>query len=254
MAEEIKRFNFNEVAADLGYVAEGGPGGPGGPGGGPGGPGGKGPGGPGGKGPGGAAGGPPKFPTDPESIKRNSLRFAKMWPDDRAMALQDYFNDYVTSGAPIEFEGHSICWAMIALQQKLIKNKVLMYMPPFGKSLDLIPMQRVASPKDNPMMKFDVTEQGDDVRIVVTLLNDGNPDPFQMSLGDVEIQEIGSGKNIWLELVGAHYLFMFDMPKTFGADCNTMYYKEGGETWYCVVSNDPAVKVGDKPAKSPFEA
>ena len=29
---EIKRFNFNEVAADLGYVAESGPGGPGGPG------------------------------------------------------------------------------------------------------------------------------------------------------------------------------------------------------------------------------
>ena len=254
---EIKRFNFNEVAADLGYVAEGGPGGPGGrPAGGPGGPGGKpagGPGGPGGPG-GKPAGGPPKFPTDPESIRRNSERFAKMWPDDRAMALQDYFNDYVESGEPIEFEGHSICWAMIALQQKLRANKVLMYMPPFGKSLDLIPMQRVAEPKDNPMMKFDVTEQGDDVRIVVTLLSGGNPDPFQMSLGDVEIKEIGPGKNIWLELVGGHYLFMFDFPKTFGGDCNTMYYKEGGQTWYCVASNDPAVKVGDKPAKSPFEA
>lgn len=244
---EIKRFNFNDIAAELGYVAEGGPGGaPGGkPAGGPGGPGG-----PGGK----PAGGPPKFPTDPESIRKNSLRFKTMWPDERAMKLQDRFNDYVASGAPIEFEGHSICWAMIALLQKLRKNQVLMYMPPFGKSLDLIPMQRVEQPKDNPMMKFDITEQGDDVRIVVTLLNDGNPDPFQMSLGDVEIKEIGSGKNIWLELVGAHYLFMFDMPKTFGADCNTMYYKEGGEQWYCVVSNDAAVKVGDKPAKSPFEA
>jgi hypothetical protein len=33
-----------------------------------------------------------------------------------------------------------------------------------------------------------------------------------------------------------------------------MYYKEGGETWYCVASHDPAVKVGDKPEKSPFEA
>lgn len=249
MSEEIKRINFNEVAAALGYVAE-----PGGPGpGGPGGPGGKGPGGPGGPG-GGKPSGPPQFPTDPESIRKNSLRFQKMWPDDRAMALQNYFDDYVASGEPIEFEGHSICWAMIALQQKLLKNKVLMYMPPFGKSLDLIPMKRVANPKDNPMMKFDVTEQGDDVRIVVTLLNGGNPDPFQMSLGDVEIQDIAPGKNIWLELVGAHYLFMFDMPKTFGADCRTMYYKEGGEQWYCVASNDPAVHVGDKPAKSPFEA
>ena len=149
MAEEIKRFNFNQVAADLGYVAEDGPGGPGGrPAGGPGGPGGK------------PAGGPPQFPTDPESIRRNSLRFQKMWPDERSMALQDYFNDYVASGEPIEFEGHSICWAMIALQQKLRANKVLMYMPPFGKSLDLVPMQRVAEPKDNPMMRFDVTEQG----------------------------------------------------------------------------------------------
>lgn len=165
-----------------------------------------------------------------------------------------YFADYEKSGDPIEFEGHSICWAMIALLQKLRKNQVLMYMPPFGKSLDLLPMKRVDDPKDNPMMCFDITEQGKDVRIVVTLLGGGNPDPFQMSLGDVEIKEIGSGKNIWLELVGGHFLFMFDMPGTFGADCNTMYYKEGGETWYCVASNDPAVQVGDKPEKSPFDA
>lgn len=250
MADEIKRFNFNQVAAELGYVAEDGAGGPG-PGKGPGAP--AGPGSPAGPG-GGKPSGPPKFPTDPESIRRNSLRFQKMWPDERAMRLQDYFNDYVQSGAPIEFEGHSICWAMIALIQKLRNNKVLMYMPPFGKSLDLIPMKRVATPKDNPMMRFDITEKGDDVHIVVTLLNDGNPDPFQMSLGDVEIREIGSGKNIWLELVGAHYLFMFDMPKTFGPDCRTMYYKEGGETWYCVASNNPAVQVGQQPAASPFDA
>lgn len=40
---DIKRFDFNKIAADLGYVAEGGPGGrpAGGPGGKPGGPGGK---------------------------------------------------------------------------------------------------------------------------------------------------------------------------------------------------------------------
>ena len=238
---EIKRFNFNDIAAELGYVAAPGAGGPGGrPAGGPGGPGGK------------PAGGPPNF-SDPELIKKNALRFKAMWPDERAMRLQDRFNDFVESGEPIEFEGHSICWAMIALIQKLRKNEVLMFMPPFGKSLELKPMRRVAEPKDNPMMKFDITEQGDDVRIVVTLLGGGNPDPFQMSLGDVEIQEIGSGKNIWLELVGGHFLFMFDMPITFGDDCNTMYYKEGGEQWYCVASNDPKVKVGDKPEKSPFD-
>lgn len=238
---EIKRFNFNDIAAELGYVAEPGAGGPGGrPAGGPGGPGGK------------PAGGPPNF-SDPELIKKNAQRFKVMWPDERAMRLQDRFNDYVESGEPIEFEGHSICWAMIALIQKLRKNEVLMFMPPFGKSLELKPMQRVAEPKDNPMMKFDITEQGDDVRIVVTLLGGGNPDPFQMSLGDVEIKEVGSGKNIWLELVGGHFLFMFDMPMTFGGDCNTMYYKEGGEQWYCVASNDPGVKVGDKPEKSPFD-
>ena len=177
-----------------------------------------------------------------------------MWPDDRAMALQDHFNDYAASGEPIEFEGHSICWAMIALLQKLRNNQVLMFMPPFGKSLEMLPFQRVAEPQDNPMMKFDITEQGDDVHIVMTLLGGGNPDPFQMSLGDVEIKEIGSGKNIWLELVGGHFLFMFAMPKTFGGDCNTMYYKEGGETWYCTASKDPTVKVGDKPKKSPFDA
>ena len=239
---EIKRFNFNDIAAELGYVAEPGAGGPGGrPAGGPGGPGGK------------PAGGPPNF-SDPELIKKNAQRFKVMWPDERAMRLQDRFNDYVESGEPIEFEGHSICWAMIALIQKLRKNEVLMFMPPFGKSLELKPMQRVAEPKDNPMMKFDITEQGDDVRIVVTLLGGGNPDPFQMSLGDVEIKEIGSGKNIWLELVGGHFLFMFDMPKTFGGDCHAMYYKEGGETWYCVASNDPAIHLGDKPGKSPFDA
>ena len=247
---DIKRFDFNKIAADLGYVAEGGPGGPGGrPAGGPGGKPAGGPGGPGGK-----PGKAPDF-SDPELIRKNALRFKAMWPDDRAMKLiGGYFADYEKSGDPIEFEGHSICWAMIALLQKLRKNQVLMYMPPFGKSLDLLPMKRVDDPKDNPMMRFDITEQGKDVRIVVTLLGGGNPDPFQMSLGDVEIREIGPGKNIWLELVGGHFLFMFDMPKTFGDDCNAMYYKEGGETWYCVASNDPTVKVGDKPAKSPFDA
>lgn len=246
---EIKRFNFNQVAADLGYVAEPGAGGPGGPGGKPGAPGGK-PGGPGG--PGGKPAKAPNF-SDPELIRKNALRFKAMWPDDRAMKLLHYFDDYVESGEPIDFEGHSICWAMIALQQKLRKNQVLMYMPPFGKSLELLPMKRVANPKDNPMMKFDITEKGDDVRIVVTLLGGGNPDPFQMSLGDVEIQDIAPGKNIWLELVGGHFLFMFDMPKTFGGDCRTMYYKEGGETWYCVASNVPEVQLGDKPGKGPFD-
>lgn len=117
-------------------------------------------------------------------------------------------------------------------------------------------MRRVPSPRDNPMMQFDITELGDDVHIVVTLLNGGNPNPFEMPLGDVEILEIGSGKNIWLELAGGkgHYLFVFDMPNTFGDDCRTMYYKEGGETWYCVASNDPSVKVGDQPGHSPFDA
>ncbi len=249
---EIKRFNFNQVAADLGYVAEPGAGGPGGPGGKPGAPGGK-PGGPGGPGsPGGKPAKAPNF-SDPELIRKNALRFKAMWPDDRAMKLLHYLDDYVESGEPIDFEGHSICWAMIALQQKLRKNQVLMYMPPFGKSLELLPMKRVANPKDNPMMKFDITEKGDDVRIVVTLLGGGNPDPFRMSLGDVEIQDIAPGKNIWLELVGGHFLFMFDMPKTFGGDCRTMYYKEGGETWYCVASNVPEVQLGDKPGKGPFD-
>ena len=117
-------------------------------------------------------------------------------------------------------------------------------------------MRRVPSPRDNPMMQFDITELGDDVHIVVTLLNGGNPNPFEMPLGDVEILEIGSGKNIWLELARGkgHYLFVFDIPNTFGGDCRTMYYKEGGETWYCVASNDPSVKVGDQPGHSPFDA
>jgi hypothetical protein len=227
MAEEIKRFNFNDIAANLGYVAEAEPPRP-------------------------ASGGDPH--KDPDAIRRNSLRFQKMWPKDRAMKLLHYFDDFVESGAPIEFEGHSICWAMIALQQRLRNNRVLMYMPPFGKSLEMLPLRRVAQPKDNPMMQFDITEQGNDVRIVVTLLNGGSPDPFQVSLGDVEIQEIGPGKNIWLELVGGHYLFMFAFPKTFGGDCNTMYYKEGGADWYCVVSNDPTVQVGSQPDSCPIQA
>ena len=80
---EIKRFNFNDIAADLGYVAAQ-------PAGGPGGPGGKPAGGPGGK----PAGGPPNF-SDPELIKKNAQRFKVMWPDERAMRLLNYFDDYV---------------------------------------------------------------------------------------------------------------------------------------------------------------
>ena len=177
------------------------------------------------------------------------------WPDDQCMVLLDYFEDYAASGQPIEFEKHCVGWAMLAVLQKLRNNKVSLYIPPLGKSLNLTPMKRVAEPKGNPMMRFDITEAGDDVHIVVTLLNGGNPNPFQMPFGDIEIKDIGSGKNIWVEFSKGkgHYLFVFDMPGTFGDDCRTMYYKEDGTTWYCVASNDPEVKVGDKPDRSPFD-
>ena len=177
------------------------------------------------------------------------------WPDDQCMKLLEYFDTCAASGQPVVFEKHCVGWAMLAILQKLRKNEVSLYIPPLGRSLELAPMKRVAEPGENPMMRFDITDRGEDVHIVVTLLNDGNPNPFQVPFRDIEIREIGTGKNIWLEFAEGkgHYLFVFDMPKTFGDDCRTMYYKEEGTTWYCVASNDPAVKVGDKPAKSPFE-
>ncbi len=112
-----------------------------------------------------------------------------MWPKERILKLLDYFEPQAENGEPVEFLDHPACWGMIALQQKLVHNKVLLFMPPFGKSLEVLPFKQTDNPKDNPMMGFDMEEKGDDVLITMTLLGDGNPDPFQMPLADVEIQK-----------------------------------------------------------------
>lgn len=230
---EIKRFDFTKIAEDLGYCPPARPELPIPP-----------------PSPSGQAG--PNVPGGPGKTAGGGNRLQEMWPDSRALELLHYFDDKVAPGQEIEFEGHPICWAMIALLHKLTANPCFLYMPPFGKSLPLQPLKRTAQPKDNPLMKFAITEQGDDVRIVVTLLQDGNPNPFQMPFDEIEIQDIPPGKNLWLELDGRHYLFLFPIAKTFGQNCSTIYYKEGGKKWYCVVSNTPDAQVGDTPELSPF--
>lgn len=254
----MERYNFNQVAADLGYVAEGGPGGPGGGPGGPGGaPGGAPAGGPGG--PGGPGGGMPEMKKGPNGVpifpasasKSNAERFAKMWPVERALKLFDYFKDAKENSTPLEFEGHPACWAMIALCGYLRNCQLSMYMPPFQRSFDLAPFTVADKPLDWQMFSTDLEENGDDVHLTLTLGDGGNPDPFRIPYGDNVVPPIADGKNIFVELVGAHYLVTFSLAWTY-PNCNTLWYNNG-DVCYCAYSNDPSVKVGDtKPL--PFES
>ena len=245
---EMKRYNFNQVAADLGAEVEGpgGHGGPGGPGGGPGGQGG--PGGPGG-GPGGPGGGFPAGGFTPEMSKRSGERLAKMWPVERALKLFDYFAEQKASGEDVEFEGHPACWAMMALVDYLKDNKIYMYMPPFGKSLVLEAFTIGDEPVEGQLSTFTVEEKGEDVHLTATLNNGGNPDPFGIPFSSNVAPAIAAGKNIYIDLVGAHYIAVFSLPWTY-PDCKAMFMRMPDAT-YCVKSNTPEYQVGQT-VENPF--
>lgn len=219
---ELKRINFNQVASDLG--AELPPRRPGPP---PNAP---------------KPGDPPPVFT-PEMSRQSAIRLANMWPAERALKLFDYFKAEAESGEPLEFEGHPACWAMMALVNYLKNNKLYMYMQPFGKSLELAPFTVADSePLDGQMVTFETQEQGENVKLTATLTQGGNPNPFQIPFGDTIAPPIASGKNIYVDLVGAHYLAVFSLPWTY-PDCKAMFMKMADAT-YCVVSNTPEYQVG----------
>lgn len=228
------RISFNDVARDLGYTEDPRPGGaPGGA--------------PGGEMPR-SPGGIPQF--SPEMSKQSALRMAKMWPKERALKLFDYFKEAADARKPIEFDGHPACWAMMALCNYLKDCELSLYLAPFQKSLNLAPFSVGESPVQGQMCTFEVTEKGNDVKLTVILGDDGNPDPFKIPLGSVVAPLIASGKNIYVELVGAHYLFTFGLPRTY-PDCKAMYMKMT-DGCYCVMSNEDGINVGDT-VDYPFE-
>lgn len=219
---EIRRINFDDVARELGADvperkapppdAKGGPG----------------------------SGKPPVF--TPEMSRQSSLRLAKMWPADRALKLLDYFSKEAETGEPLEFVGHPACWAMMALVDELKKCDLYMFMPPFGKSIKLEAFTIGDKPVEGQLSTFDVEEKGNDVHLTATLTNGGNPDPFAIPFHENVAPAIAAGKNIYVELVGAHYIAVFSLPWTY-PDCNAMFMKMADAT-YCVMSHTPEYKVG----------
>lgn len=237
---EMRRISFDDVARELGADVP--------PRGGPGGPGGKGPGGPGGGpgGPNGAGGGRPPAPPSggftPEMSRQSSMRLAKMWPVERALKLTDYFAEAKRTKEPLEFEGHPACWAMMMLVDYLKDNELYMYMPPFQKSLKLEAFSIGDKPVEGQLSTFTLEEKGNDVHLTATLNNGGNPDPFAIPYHENVAPAIAAGKNIYVELVGAHYIAVFSLPWTY-PDCNAMFMKMADGT-YCVMSHTPEYKVG----------
>lgn len=228
----MERISFTDVAKALGYEEAGGPGGPGGA-------------------PGGAQGGPGAMPKSengipqfsPEMSKRSAERMAQMWPKERALKLFDYFKDAAENGSALEFEGHPACWAMMALCAYLKKCDLHMYMPPFQKSLILAPFTIGDKPVNGQMCTFEVEQKGEAVKLSVILGDGGNPDPFKIPFGDTVSPAIAPGKNIYVELVGPHYLVTFSLPWTY-PDCKNMYMNMP-DGCYCVYSSDGSANVGD---------
>jgi hypothetical protein len=172
-----------------------------------------------------------------------------MWPAERALTLFDYFAKEAETGEPLEFEGHPACWAMMALVEYLKNNKLYMYMPPFGKSLTLEAFKTGGDPVDGQLCTYEVEEKGDNVHLTATLTNGGNPDPFGIPFGDNVAPAIAAGKNIYVDLVGAHYIAVFPLPWTY-PDCKAMFMRMPDAT-YCVVSHTPEYKVGQT-VENPF--
>ena len=172
------------------------------------------------------------------------------WPVERALKLYDYFKPEVEAGNVIELEGHASCWATMALAAKIPVGQMQLYMPPFQKVLYMDPFKIGDTPTEGQMFTMDITEDGDDLYIKVVLAGDGNPDPFAVPFKDTVVPALPAGKNLYFDLVGAHYLPMFCLPWTY-ADCKTMYMCTPLDS-YCVYSNDPAVQVGDE-GKNPFK-
>jgi hypothetical protein len=181
--------------------------------------------------------------------RQSGMRLAKMWPAERALKLFDYFAKEAETGEPLEFEGHPACWAMMALVEYLKNNKLYMYMPPFGKSLTLEPFKIGDTPVEGQLCTYEVEEKGENVHLTATLNNGGNPDPFAIPFGENVAPAIAAGKNIYIDLVGAHYIAVFPMPWTY-PDCKAMFMRMSDAT-YCVVSNTPEYKVGQT-VENPF--
>lgn len=218
---EIRRISFDAVARDLGADVPP-----------------RGPGGPGGKRP----PAPPAGGFTPEMSRQSGLRLAKMWPAERALKLPDYFAKEAESGEPLEFEGHPACWAMMMLVDRLKNNELYLYMPPFGKSLKLEAFSIGTEPAEGQLSTFEVEEKGQDVHLTATLTNGGNPDPFAIPFSANVAPAIAPGKNIYVELIGAHYLAVFSLPWTY-PDCNAMFMKMADAT-YCVMSHTPEYQAG----------
>ena len=131
---------------------------------------------------------------------------------------------------------------MMALMDELKDNDVYLCMPPANQDLKLEAYTIGDKPVDGQMATFTVEEKGNDVHLLATLNNGGNPDPFAMPMHENVAPAIAAGKNIYAELYGAHYIAVFNLPLTY-PDCNAMFMKLGDAT-YCVKSNTPEYKVG----------
>lgn len=217
---ELRRINFDAVARELGAdVPQRGPGGPG-------------------KRP----PPPPGGAFTPEMSRQSALRLAGMWPVERSLKLLAYFAKQAETGEALEFEGHPACWAMMALVNQLKKCPLYMYMPPFGKSLKLEAFSIGGAPAEGQLSTFEVEERGENVRLTATLTNGGNPDPFAIPFSENVAPAIAPGKNIYVDLVGAHYIAVFSLPWTY-PDCKAMFMRMADGT-YCVASNTPEYQVG----------
>ena len=79
----------------------------------------------------------------------------------------------------------------------------------------------------------------------LTVVLGENPDPFAMPLGNIGAPEIPAGKNLYVDLKGAHYLFNFPLPLTYGDACRSMYMIQDG-SYVCCISHTLEVQVGDR--------
>lgn len=170
------------------------------------------------------------------------MRLAQVWPPERVLRMLDYFSQAAETGEPLEFVGHPACWAMMALVEHLKKCPLSLYMPPFQKSLALEAFSIGDTPAGGQLSTFEVEEKGENVRLSATLNNGGNPDPFAIPFRANVAPPIEPGKNIYVELHGAHYLAVFSLPWTY-PDCKAMFMKMPDAT-YCVASHTPEYQVG----------
>lgn len=166
-----------------------------------------------------------------------------VWTPALCEKLLEHFRAKAADTDPIEYDGHPAPWVMMAIVHMLRNREQRAYIGAFGKSLILRPYDLGGQEKPDQPAVFRFRELGEALELEVILSKD--PAPFRMPMEELAAPVLPAGRDIFVKLRGAHYIFNFPLPLCYGESCRAMYLWDG-DAYVCCLSNTAAVQVGDR--------